>query len=257
MIVFVAFFLFVALLGLGVYIQVVRSSGTVEATGDDTESADAVVREESADDGEAAAPTTAAPVATETTAEATTSTSAVSSTSPAMPSQLVGLYDDGNVILTGTVPTEESAFVTIIAMEDLFGEGAVTRQLDIDPTVAPPSSVTIRFTDAVFFQPGSDTIGADVAPVFQQVVDFMNLYPDVTLLVEGHTDNDGDQLRNLALSQSRAEAARAFLLEEGIDQFRVEAFGRGDTEPVADNTTSSGRAQNRRIEFEVLGLRLG
>ncbi|MEM9134644.1 MAG: OmpA family protein [Actinomycetota bacterium] len=259
LIVFVAFFLFVALLGLGVFIQVSRSSSSVEATDGDAAEGTAAADEGDGTDGddEAAAPTTASTAATDTTQEATTSTTEGSTTMPAMPGQLVGLYDEGQVTLIGQVPSEEAAFVSIIALEDLFGEGAVARDLEIDPTVGIPDSVTIRFTDAVFFAPGAETIEGSVAPVFQQVVDFLNLYPDVTLLVEGHTDNDGDELRNLALSQARAEAARDFLLEQGIEQFRVEAFGRGDTEPVADNATSSGRAQNRRIEFEVLGLRLG
>lgn len=256
LIVFVAFFLFLALLGVGVYIQVSRNSGSVEAASGDEAGETAKV--DGGDGGaEVAAPTSESTAGTETAAEATTSSTAASSTAPGMPGQLVGLYDNGQVTLSGQLPSEEAAFVSIVALEDLFGKGAVKRDLDIDPSVSVPTFVTIRFTEAVFFEPGANTIDASVAPVFDQVVDFLNLYPDVTLLVEGHTDNDGDELRNLALSQARAEAARDYLLEQGIDPFRVEAFGRGDTEPVADNATSAGRAQNRRIEFEVQGLRLG
>lgn len=77
------------------------------------------------------------------------------------------------------------------------------------------------------------------------------------LVIIGHTDTGGDPISNLALSQRRAEAARSYLVvNQGIDGFRIEAFGRGDTEPLTDNETAEGRQRNRRIEFELVGMSL-
>jgi OOP family OmpA-OmpF porin len=74
----------------------------------------------------------------------------------------------------------------------------------------------------------------------------------VRIQISGHTDNVGNPQRNRALSQSRAEAVRAYLVEHGIDGSRVEAIGYGDTRPVASNDTEAGRQQNRRIEAAEL-----
>ena len=74
-------------------------------------------------------------------------------------------------------------------------------------------------------------------------------YQDLGLRIEGHTDNTGDDASNKTLSQSRAEAVRDYLVEQGIDASRLEAVGLGEEQPVADNNTEEGRAQNRRVEL--------
>jgi outer membrane protein OmpA-like peptidoglycan-associated protein len=76
--------------------------------------------------------------------------------------------------------------------------------------------------------------------------------PSMTLLVEGHTDAIGSDAANRTLSQARAEAVRSYLIQSGIDARRLMARGLGESEPVASNSTESGRAENRRVEFEVL-----
>lgn len=75
---------------------------------------------------------------------------------------------------------------------------------------------------------------------------------DLKVIVAGHTDNTGDTLNNLNLSQERAEAVRQYLVDQGVDSSRLTARGYGDTEPTAPNDTAAGRAQNRRVELRVL-----
>ena len=69
--------------------------------------------------------------------------------------------------------------------------------------------------------------------------------------VQGHTDSQGDDDFNLKLSQRRAESVRLYLIKRGITSDRLDPKGYGETVPIADNRTSDGRAQNRRVEFVI------
>ena len=84
------------------------------------------------------------------------------------------------------------------------------------------------------------------------LADFMKQYPQTTTVVEGHTDSVGSDAYNQRLSERRAGAVRDVLVNQyGVDGSRVNAVGYGETRPVADNATDSGRAINRRVEAEV------
>jgi len=79
----------------------------------------------------------------------------------------------------------------------------------------------------------------------------MNENPAYILNIGGHTDNVGKADMNMKLSQDRADAVKAYLIEKGIDGSRLNATGYGSTQPVGDNKTDKGRALNRRVEFKV------
>ena len=70
--------------------------------------------------------------------------------------------------------------------------------------------------------------------------------------VYGHTDNTGSAVTNQKLSEDRANSVKSYLESKGLSSARVEAKGFGPAKPIADNTTNSGRAQNRRVQI-VLG----
>ncbi|HEY5928173.1 MAG TPA: OmpA family protein, partial [Kofleriaceae bacterium] len=70
--------------------------------------------------------------------------------------------------------------------------------------------------------------------------------------VEGHTDNVGNPEKNLKLSQDRAASVVAYLVKKGVAPERLEAAGHGDTKPIEDNAKPKGRAQNRRVEFNLV-----
>jgi OOP family OmpA-OmpF porin len=75
---------------------------------------------------------------------------------------------------------------------------------------------------------------------------------DKKVEVIGHTDNAGSRAGNLSLSQARAEAVKAYVVERGVKADMVAVSGEGPDRPVADNRTPEGRARNRRIEFKVV-----
>ncbi|MGO4381655.1 outer membrane protein OmpA [Pseudoduganella sp. RAF53_2] len=75
------------------------------------------------------------------------------------------------------------------------------------------------------------------------------------IIAVGHTDSVGTDAYNDKLSLRRAEAVKSYLLSKGIEANRVYTEGKGEKQPVADNKTAAGRAQNRRVEIEVVGTR--
>ena len=93
---------------------------------------------------------------------------------------------------------------------------------------------------------------AELAPgargTVDQIAAFLNKYPERTAIVEGHTDSMGDDGYNMDLSRERARSVRAALMARGVDGSRVSTEGYGETVPVASNTSSAGRQQNRRVE---------
>jgi OOP family OmpA-OmpF porin len=80
----------------------------------------------------------------------------------------------------------------------------------------------------------------------------MKDYPDLKVVIEGHTDSVGTSAYNKKLSQERAGAVKNYMVEKnGIDSSRITTEGFGKERPIADNATAEGRAQNRRVEAAV------
>lgn len=75
------------------------------------------------------------------------------------------------------------------------------------------------------------------------------------IIAVGHTDAKGTEEYNQKLSIKRSEAVKSYLTEKGIEKNRVYTEGKGETQPVADNSTKEGQAKNRRVEIEVVGTR--
>jgi outer membrane protein OmpA-like peptidoglycan-associated protein len=82
-------------------------------------------------------------------------------------------------------------------------------------------------------------------------------YPGLAVQVEGYTDNVGGDEYNLTLSQQRGDAVRDYLISQGVGAANITATGYGKTNPIADNATAAGRAQNRRVNLVVSGNAIG
>jgi len=102
------------------------------------------------------------------------------------------------------------------------------------------------------FETGKDVIKKTSNSILDQVVKAMIENPSYNLQINGHTDNVGDDQKNLVLSQKRADAVKKYLTDKGVAVNRIKSTGYGATMPVADNTTPAGKAKNRRVEFKVV-----
>jgi len=104
----------------------------------------------------------------------------------------------------------------------------------------------------VLFAPGKADIGAGAQRSIDKLAEFLKAYPKRNVLIEGHTDNLGDEAFNVKLSQQRADAVRDILVARGISPQRIQTKGYGPKFPVVDNDSAAGRQQNRRVEVLVL-----
>ena len=102
------------------------------------------------------------------------------------------------------------------------------------------------FSKQIQFETAKATILSESYPALDSVAMIMLAYPNVNALVEGHTDDVGDDEDNLVLSQDRANAVMRYLNDKRIDPSRLTAQGFGETQPMATNKTPEGRTQNRR-----------
>ena len=103
----------------------------------------------------------------------------------------------------------------------------------------------------VLFQTGRAELIGNVPAHLSRLAAFLDEYADRTILIEGHTDNVGDDAYNLDLSLRRAGSVQAFLISRGVDPARIVAAGKGESDPVASNDSDTGRQQNRRVEVII------
>ncbi|HEY6448425.1 MAG TPA: OmpA family protein [Acidobacteriaceae bacterium] len=109
----------------------------------------------------------------------------------------------------------------------------------------------------VLFATNQYTLKPDAQIKLAKVSGILLTYPNIKVQVEGYTDNTGSQGYNLTLSQHRATAVQAFLIAQGVSPENITSQGYGEADPVADNSTSGGRAQNRRVEMVISGQSIG
>lgn len=113
-----------------------------------------------------------------------------------------------------------------------------------------------EFTGAIRginFDTNKSTIRADSEATLREALAVLKDHPTLRIEVQGHTDDVGDDRFNLELSERRAGAVVDWFIIQGVDASRLRSVGYGELRPVAENTSDTGRAQNRRVEFRLLG----
>ena len=103
----------------------------------------------------------------------------------------------------------------------------------------------------VSFDVGRYAIKPNMRPVLDRLASTLNPHPVTTVTIIGHTDSTGSDAVNDPLSVNRAASTRDYLVQRGVSAQRIAVDGRGSRQPVADNSTASGRAMNRRVEIFI------
>jgi peptidoglycan-associated lipoprotein len=103
----------------------------------------------------------------------------------------------------------------------------------------------------IYFQKGSYRLQPEARTILQRKADFLKKYPDVSVIIEGHTNERGSRETNIAFGDRRAGAVKSFLIKEGIDRERLIAVSFGKERPVDKGQTEKARAKNRRVHFVV------
>jgi outer membrane protein OmpA-like peptidoglycan-associated protein len=151
-------------------------------------------------------------------------------------------------------------FIRLTDVADSGGDNEVWPGAEIDavaalrpaPAVAPaPPPERISIPSEVLFGFDSDVLGAGAPAELDRVSELLAGRPSARLAIEGHTDDVGDDAYNLALSERRAAAVKAYLVHKGVAADRIEARGFGETRPVVPNTDDASRRRNRRVELIV------
>ena len=116
-------------------------------------------------------------------------------------------------------------------------------------TQTPDNQLKLNIPSDISFDTGRADIKSNLRPILDQFASGLSGQPNTEVRIIGHTDNTGSDAINDPLSQRRADAARDYLAARGVDPRRILTAGRGEHEPVADNSTDAGRARNRRVEI--------
>ena len=134
----------------------------------------------------------------------------------------------------------------------------IKTELSVKPAAAPvdPGVCQQLFSELlakgkIRFEPGRASIDPDSAGLLDRLVEIAMRCPTANIDIAGHTDGDGEDAFNQALSEKRAQAVTDYLVKAGLPAGRFTALGYGSSQPVASNDTDEGKAQNRRIEFLV------
>jgi outer membrane protein OmpA-like peptidoglycan-associated protein len=112
--------------------------------------------------------------------------------------------------------------------------------------------IIVKFDSGILFDIDKTALKPAAKSNIDQLSASLKNNPETNILIVGHTDNTGSAAHNMDLSVRRAEAVRAYALAAGVSSARLTTQGKGDTEPIADNTTVDGRTQNRRVEIVIV-----
>lgn len=123
------------------------------------------------------------------------------------------------------------------------------------PAPQPPAATKVTYAADAFFDFDKSVLKPEGKAKLDDLAQKVKAINLEVIIAVGHTDAVGTDGYNQKLSVRRSEAVKAYLVSKGIEKNRIYTEGKGESQPVADNKTSEGRAKNRRVEIEVVGTR--
>lgn len=117
------------------------------------------------------------------------------------------------------------------------------------------NQLVLRMQNGIGFATDSSQLTGSIQNTLNGVAQILVEYPETSLVINGYTDNTGNDSYNQSLSERRAESVRAYLLSQGVAAGRAIARGYGERNPICTNDTTDGRACNRRVEIQILPLK--
>ena len=112
--------------------------------------------------------------------------------------------------------------------------------------------IKITFDSGILFDVDKSDLRAEAMENISNLAVILNKYEDTNILLEGHTDSDGAEDYNLALSERRANAVKSYLAQHEVNSPRMSVAWYGESQPVAENSTIAGKQANRRVEVAVM-----
>ena len=168
------------------------------------------------------------------------------------------VVSDREVKLSGDAFYDAAAAQIRAGLKDFPQGWQFKADISVKPASAPVDGTVCQqlFSDLlakgkIRFESGRATIDPDSAGLLDRLIETALRCPSANIEIAGHTDADGEDGFNQALSEKRAQAVTDFLVKAGLPAERFTAMGYGSTQPVASNDTDEGKAQNRRIDFVV------
>jgi outer membrane protein OmpA-like peptidoglycan-associated protein len=159
----------------------------------------------------------------------------------------VAVFEAGKLVLTGSQPSKEAVDVLVARATALVGAENVINQYVVDPRVTSAGGGDTTVTELVRFEAGGTELTDESKAVLDRVAALLAKSPAAVAVANSYTDTDGDELRNVGLAKQRIDAVVAYWETKGIGPNRVIPAARGEIDPIADNETAEGRAENRRI----------
>lgn len=131
-------------------------------------------------------------------------------------------------------------------------EAAMRKRLKHATLVNKGDHLEVKFQSGILYDSAGATLKDSAKGELAEFADVVNQYPETKIIVQGHTDNTGSETLNRKLSEDRAASVVSYLEAKGVKSDRLTSEGYGESQPVADNKTADGRAQNRRVELQIL-----
>lgn len=103
----------------------------------------------------------------------------------------------------------------------------------------------------IYFKRGSYRLQPEARLILKRKAEFLKKYPEISVIIEGHTDERGSRETNIAFGDRRAGAVKSFLIREGIERYRLIPVSFGRERPIDTGKTEKARAKNRRVHFAI------